>query len=108
MLTGHAARVVRTCKASGKEIRLTVTPQGIEDLDPKAAVLSLRLPSLETNASNAQASICAYGHYFVDRETASSWPGLHPEAVLLSVEDAAHLAHELANASRRHAEKAMI
>lgn len=101
MLTGHAARVVSTCKATGRQIRLTATPEGIRDLDPPSAVLSLRLPSLETNASNAQASICAYGHYFVDRQAASTWLGLHPEAVLLSVEDAAHLAREIANASRR-------
>jgi hypothetical protein len=64
------------------------------------------LPSLETNASNAQATICAYGHYFVSREAATTWPGLHPEAVLLSVEDAARLAEALASAARRYAEKA--
>jgi len=105
MLTGHATHVVSTCPATGKEIRLTVTPQGIEDLDPKAAVLSLRLPSLETSASNAGETICSYGHFFVDREHASTWPGLHPEAVLLSVEDAVPLAREIANAARRYAEK---
>jgi len=105
MLTGRSTRVVSTCPATGKEIRLTVTPQGIEDLDPKAAVLSLRLPSLETSASNAGETICSYGHFFVDREHASTWPGLHPEAVLLSVEDAGPLAREIANAARRYAEK---
>src|SRR5258708_3998069 len=105
MLTGRSTRVVSTCPATGKEIRLTVTPQGIEDLDPKAAVLSLRLPSLETSASNAGETICSYGLFFVDREYASTWPGLHPEAVLLSVEDAVPLAREIANAARRYAEK---
>ena len=106
MLTGHAARVVSTCKASGKQIHLTATPHGVEDLDPEGAVLSLRLPSSETSASNAPATICAYGHFFVDREAASTWPGLHPEAVLLSVGDAARLAQALASATRRYAEKA--
>ena len=53
-------------------------------------------------------TICAYGHFFVDREHASAWPDLHPEAVLLSVEDAVHLAHEIANAARRYAEKTQI
>ncbi len=106
MLTGQAARVVSTCKASGRQIHLTATPEGIRDLEPASAVLSLRLPSSETDASNAPATICAYGHFFVDREAASTWPGLHPEAVLLAVGDAARLAEALAKAARRYAEKA--
>ncbi len=108
MLTGHSTRVVRTCPATGKQIRLTVTPQGTLDLDPQGAVLSLLLPSRETSASNAQETICSYGHFFVDQEHASPWPGLHPEAVLLSIEDAAHLASALANAARRYAEKTRV
>src|SRR6266702_3570103 len=77
MLTGQQAHIVRTCPATGRQIRLTVTPEGIR----------------------------AYGHYFVSREAATTWPGLHPEAVLLSVEDAARLAEALANAARTYAEK---
>ncbi len=106
LLMGHAARVVSTCPATGRQIRLTVTPQGIADLDPQAAVVSLLLPGEVTNACNAQATICAYGHFFVDRAHASIWPDLHPEAVLLSVEDAAHLAREIAHVARRYVEKA--
>src|SRR5258708_8442094 len=97
---GHAARVISSCPATGRQIRLTVTPQGIADLDPQAAVVSLLLPGEVTNACNAQATICAYGHFFVDREHASIWPDLHPEAVLLSIEDAAHLSREIAHGAR--------
>ncbi len=74
-------------------------------LHPKDAVLSLRLLDRETNTSNAQTTICAYRHFFVDRKAASTWPDLHPEAVLLSVEDAVHLAREIASVARRYAEK---
>lgn len=108
MLTGRSARVVSTCPATGTQVSLTVTPQGILDLNPHAAVVSLRLPGETTNACNTRETICAYGHFFVDRESASTWPGLHPEAVLLSAEDAAHLAREIANASRRYAEKTEV
>jgi alkylmercury lyase len=106
MLTGHAARVVSICPATGTQIHLTATPEGVRDLNHPGAVLSLRLPSSETSASNAPATICAYGHFFVDREAASTWPGLHPEAVLLAVGDAARLAQEIAKAAHRYAEKA--
>ena len=105
MLTGRSTHVASTCPVTGKEIRLTATPDGVEDLHPEGAVLSLRLPGPETTASNVQTIICAYGHFFVDREHASTWPGLHPDAVLLSIDDAARLAHEIAIAARRHAGK---
>lgn len=103
LLMRHAARVISTCPATGRPIRLTVTEQGIEDLDPQAAVVSLLLPGEATNICNAQETICAYGHFFVDREHALSWPDLHPEAVLLSIADAAHLAREIATVSRQYA-----
>jgi hypothetical protein len=105
MLTGRSTRAVSSCPATGKEIRLTATPYGVEGLDPPGAVLSLRLPGPETRAMNAGETICAYGHFFVDREHASAWPDLHPDAVLLSVDEAAQLAHEIAKAARRHAER---
>ncbi len=108
LLIGRSARVVSTCPATGKEIRLTVTPERIEDLDPRGAVVSLRLPGETTSAWNARETICAYGHFFVDREHASIWSALHPEAVLLSVEEAAHLAREIANDARRYAEKTEV
>jgi len=108
LLIGRPARVVSPCPATGRPIRLTVTEQGIEDLDPQGAVVSLRLPGETTSACDVRTTICAYGHFFVDRERASAWPDLHPEAVLLSVEDAAHLAREIANASRRYVEKAAV
>jgi alkylmercury lyase len=109
LLIGQAARVVSTCPATGRQIRLTVTAQGtVADLDPASTVVSLRLPDETTTASNAEETICAYGHFFVDREHTLSWPDLHPEAVLLSVEDAFHPAREIANVSRTYAEKAEI
>lgn len=108
LLTGQPAHVVRTCPASGRPIRLTVTEQGINELDPPGTVLSLRLPNAETNVSNTQATICTYGHFFADREAASTWPGLHPEAVLLSGEDAFHVACAIANTARKYVEITQI
>jgi alkylmercury lyase len=105
-LMGRAARVASTCPATGRPIRLTVTAQGmVADLDPARTVVSLRLPDETTTASNAEETICAYGHFFVDREHAAAWPDLHPEAVLLSAADAAHLAREIAQIARKYAEQ---
>jgi alkylmercury lyase len=107
VLLGRWAHVLSTCPATGRQIRLTITAEArIEDLDPQAAVLSLRLPSETTNVCNVRETVCHYGHFFVDREHASTWPGLHPEAVLLSVEEGAQLAREIASAARTYMEKA--
>ncbi len=107
VLLGCSAHVLSTCPATGRQIRLTVTAKArIEDLDPKATVLSLRLPDETTNVCNVRETVCHHGHFFVDREHASTWPGLHPEAVLLSVEEGVQLAREIASAARTYMEKA--
>jgi alkylmercury lyase len=107
VLLGRSAHVLSTCPATGRQIRLTVTAKArIEDLDPQAAVLSLRLPDETTNVCNVRETVCHHGHFFVDREHASTWPGLHPEAVLLSVEEGAQLAREIASAAGTYMEKA--
>ena len=105
VLLGRWANVLSTCPATGRQIRLTVTPERIEDLDPANAVISLRMPGPETNVCNVRETVCHYGHFLVDREHASTWPGLHPEAVLLSVEEGAQLAHEIASAACTYMEK---
>jgi alkylmercury lyase len=108
MLTGRSARVVSRCPASGRPIHLTVTPQGVDDLDPPETVASLMLPGSETRAETIESTICAYGHFFVDRVRAARWPRLHREALLLSVTDATHLARAIANAARKFAGTAQI
>jgi hypothetical protein len=108
LLTGKSPHVVATCKASAEKIRLTVSKDGIQDLEPTSAVLFLRLPGETTNAEHVPATICPYGHFFVDREHAAAWPGLHPEAVLLSLEDATDLARAIAEATRSSAEQELI
>jgi alkylmercury lyase len=99
-LLGRTARVISSCPATGQEIHLTVTPQGIADLSPAGAVVSVRLPGEDTDICHVQEDICNDGYFFVSREVASTWPSLHPKAVLLSLEEAAELGQVLASAIR--------
>lgn len=92
----HTAHVTSPCPATGKEIRLTVTPTGIERLEPSSAVVSIRLPGAETDLCCVRGSICLQGYFFAERAVASAWPGLHPQAILLPVEEAAELGRNLA------------
>lgn len=43
----RTAEVESTCPASGETIRLTVTPDGVESIDPSGAVLSFPDPDRE-------------------------------------------------------------
>jgi alkylmercury lyase len=103
VLLGRTARVISSCPVTEQEIRLTVTPEAIVDLEPTSAVVSVHLPGEDTDACNIQEDICNDGLFFASREVASTWPSLHPKAVLLSVEEAAQLGRALASAFRSQA-----
>jgi alkylmercury lyase len=94
---GRTARVISSCPATGKEIRLTVTPEAISDLSETGAVVSVRLPGEATSLCHVQEDLCNAGFFFVSREVASAWPSLHPSAVLLDVSEAASLGRALAS-----------
>ena len=94
---GRTARVITSCPATRKEIRLTVTPEAISDLSEAGAVVSVHLPGEDTNLCHVQEDLCNDGFFFVSREVAAAWPSLHPSAVLLDVAQAAQLGRELAN-----------
>jgi len=102
-LLGRAARVISSCPVTGRAIRLTVTPEAVLDLEPAGAVVSIHLPGEDTDICNVQEDICNDGFFFVSHEVASTWPSLHPKAVLLSVEEAAQLGRVFASAIRSQA-----
>lgn len=97
---GRTARVISSCPATGKEIRLTVTTDAIADLSPASAVVSVRLPGEATSLCHVQEDLCNAGYFFVSHEVAAAWPSLHPSAVLLDVSEAALLGRALASTIR--------
>ena len=83
------AQVQSTCTTTGQPIAFIATPDGITDLTPTTSVLSLSLPSARCEC--VRGTFCEQSHFFQTREVAFPWIALHPEAVLLSVEEAAAL-----------------
>jgi len=81
------AQVQSVCEASGQPITFVATPEGIADLLPATSVLSLILPAQRCDC--VRGTFCKQSLFFQSEEAASSWLALHPEAVLLSVEEAA-------------------
>lgn len=83
------ARIQSVCKTTGQPITFLATPQGITDLTPATSILSLILPSARYEC--IRRTFCGQSHFFQTKEAASPWIALHPDAVLLSVEESAVL-----------------
>ena len=83
------AHVQSVCEASGQPITFVATPEGIANLLPATGVLSLILPDARCDC--VRGTFCQQSLFFQSEEAASPWLALHPEAVLLSVEEAAAL-----------------
>ena len=88
------AHIQSTCSASGQPITFVATPDGIRDVFPKTAVLSLILPTDRCDC--VRGTFCQQSLFFQSEQVASSWLTAHPEAILLSLEEAATVGKRVA------------
>ncbi len=83
-----SAWVVSRCPITAEAIRFTATPEQIYDLDPQAAMISLVIRDAAASSTNIRGIFCCYSHFFSSPQAAASWQQAHPDALLLSVEEA--------------------
>lgn len=82
------AQVQSMCPTTGHLITFVATPEGvIKELTPTSAVLSLILPAKRSDC--VRGTFCEQSLFFQSEQAASPFLAAHPEAVLLSVEEAA-------------------
>ncbi len=73
---------------SGETVRLIGTPAGARDVAPSTAVVSwVRSPSATITLETVQAAFCNFVHFFASVETASQYVSLHPELVIVPIDD---------------------
>jgi alkylmercury lyase len=90
------AHVQSRCAATDQPVTFVATHSGkIADLFPATSVLSLILPTERCDC--VRGTFCEQSLFFHSEKAASHWLALHPDAVLLSVEEAAVLGHMVAN-----------
>lgn len=90
------ASVQSRCSATDQPITFVATRStGIAALLPAMSVLSLLLPTKRCDC--VRGTFCEQSLFFHSEEAASPWMALHPDAVLLSIEEAAVLGHMVAN-----------
>ncbi len=93
-ILNHTAVIESPDPISGEIVRLTVTPDGVEGLNPSSAVVSW---SLESDLENIRGSFCNLTHYFASRETAAEYVSKRPGLVIVSVESVFEAARMLSD-----------
>jgi alkylmercury lyase len=94
-ILGLAANISSRCPITGTTVRLVVQPDGIANLQPAGAVVSIALPD-EPACACTRETFCAHSYYFASQEVAQSWQTARLAALLLPVADAASVAREIA------------
>ncbi len=84
------AQVQSTCPVTGQPITFVATPEGIiKDLFQASSVMSLIMPAERRDCTRA--TFCQQSLLFQSEQAASTFLADHPEAILLSVEEAAYV-----------------
>ena len=84
------AHVQSTCPVTGQPITFVATPEGvIRDLLPASGMMSLIVPAQLSDCTRA--TFCQQPLLFQSEQAASTFLADHPEALILSVEDAAYV-----------------
>jgi alkylmercury lyase len=97
------AQVESTCPVTGQPITFVATPEGaIRDLSPVSSVMSLVVPAQRSDCTRA--TFCQQSLFFQSEQAASTFLAEHPEALLLSVEEAAYMGRLVAQSCSLDAE----
>ncbi len=72
-IIGRTARVESVDPVSNESVRLTVSPQGIEEVEPAGVCTSFMLPEADSLRVDVIRSFCHYVHFFASEETAEEW-----------------------------------
>ena len=92
----QTAQVKSHCPVTGIEVRLTVTSTGVTFLIPTEAVVSIVIPTDQAGCCNIRNAFCSQVLFINSPQTAYTWCSKHPEATILSVEEAWRLGYAIA------------
>lgn len=91
----HTAHIESLDPVTGDKIRVTVTPDGVQKVEPESAVVSW--VNSNVDPSNIRGSVYNYVYFFSSPETASKWVAEHPGKTFYPVIDAFRAAKKIHN-----------
>lgn len=100
-LLHQIARVNSMCPNTGEEIRLTITPHGIEHRHPASTVMSFVKPDAAKIRQDVILHFCKYVYFFSSADEATRWVTNNPGTLVLSLETAYELGRKKNRAQYR-------
>lgn len=91
-LLGRPVLAESPCPATGVPVRMAVGPQQVDNIEPGTAVVSMLMPQAGPGIRQA---FCNHVNFFSSWEAAASWLAEHPEASILSIQEAYTLGQQL-------------
>lgn len=85
-ILGQTAQVETPCPVTEETIRLTVSPQRVERVEPESALMSMLEPP-EDMLEDIVAKLCHYIFFFRDARAGAQWTADHPGTMLMSIND---------------------
>ena len=73
---------------SKAEISLTVTPEGIDNVEPSDTVMSFVTPGAAQCHEDVRGAFCNFESFLASREAGTAWRSRNPEAEIISLEEA--------------------
>jgi alkylmercury lyase len=95
IVLNQPACIESSCPVTGAMIRIALSPDAIEGVEPAAAVMAIIVPEAAEVCCNVRHAFCDKVHFFSSTEAASQWAAEHKSGTILSVENAYVLAHLL-------------
>jgi alkylmercury lyase len=79
VIIGRSGIVESPCLATGQQIRVQVTPERVEKVDPPTAVVSLARPD---RIDDIRTEVYALGSFFASPDAAAEWLAAHPQGTV--------------------------
>ena len=87
-ILGQSAEIESTSPRSRSVVRLIVSPDRVEFVDPITTHVSFLLPDAKGAHEDVVTAFCRFVHFFPSRQAAESWATDHAEIFVLSVHEA--------------------
>jgi alkylmercury lyase len=91
-LLGRPVDVESTCPTTRAPLRLTVSPDGVEDRSPGSIVMSFVMPDETARRERLRQVFCAHINFFADAVAAGGWMAAAADGRILDLETACALA----------------
>lgn len=92
-ILGRTAHVNSPCHSTGQPVHLTIETDGVTNVEPATAVVSIVTPDAP---ASIRAAFCNHVHFFANPEAAQPWLDEHPGGSILPVAEAYQLGRPLA------------